>query len=203
MKRLANRALGGDHADNLVAEGESFGEPVRVGGRTRRARGVRRETRAEVGRVANRLRASSGINAALEAPSGALRLQRRGAGSVQTTTFCPFAPQARGGPDAAPVTVCTTRGDGHSRRQPSASAASGEPQRACLGRGRRSRRASRGRRHDRSAQLERERRPAVAAKGDAAPPCSYGYGSTAAPPLDAPRSAGAVAPPFASPESPT
>jgi len=26
MKRLANRALGGDHADNLVAEGESFGE---------------------------------------------------------------------------------------------------------------------------------------------------------------------------------
>src|SRR5947208_1395211 len=26
MKELANRALGGDHADNLVAEGESFGE---------------------------------------------------------------------------------------------------------------------------------------------------------------------------------
>jgi enoyl-CoA hydratase len=26
MKRLANRALGGDHAENLAAEGESFGE---------------------------------------------------------------------------------------------------------------------------------------------------------------------------------
>jgi enoyl-CoA hydratase/carnithine racemase len=26
MKELANRALGGDHAENLAAEGETFGE---------------------------------------------------------------------------------------------------------------------------------------------------------------------------------